>query len=349
MNDSKFIIDANKDWSDFVDLISRNTGTLNGELWNKHALSNRGRVRKWAAVDLLDTGIGKTAVVIGASPSLKSQVEQLKSLRFDDRFILIAVSSGLRFLLKNGIVPDYCMVMEADEKISRFFEDVGDTKSITLVSGVCVPPSILDLWDGEIKLLAIYTAIKELDKKLRKWYRPVNGCNIMFPALCSQYNTAVAMSYRILGCRSIILVGNELSFKTNDDQSKYYVEGTDIKDSWERKPHPDIYGKTVYTTYNFMTLKMALEDYLQRLFVECVNHEGISPFFINASEGGIFGVSKRYGNLFVEDPEGNHHTVVWQLTLDMAIRQVRNIMEFGRPITVESVLSPPLQEMRMNT
>lgn len=342
--ESGFVLDANKDWSKFIDYISRNTGTLNGDFWRTHARDNRKRERKWAAEDLLDTGIGKTAVIIGASPSLKTQISQLRDLMADDRFLLFAVSSGLRFLLKNGIRPNYCMVMEADPKISRFFDGVGDTNGITLISGICVPPAILDAWTGDVKLLALYTSIKELDRKLNKWYRPVNGCGVMFPALCSQYNTAAAIAYRVNGCRSIIFTGNELSFKTNDMTSRYYVEGEDTKDGWERKPHPDIHGNVVYTTHNFMALKMALEDYLQRLFVECVNQEGRIPYFINASEGGIFGVSKRHGNLSVADPEGNKHMILWQLTLDMAVRQAKNIMKFGRPITQDSIIRKPSPE-----
>lgn len=343
---SGFLLDANKDWSGFMDQISRNTGVLRRESWVKNARDNRHRERHWAAEDFLDTGIGKTAVIIGAGPSIKMQIARLRDLASDGRFILFAVSSGLRFLMKNGVRPHFCMVMEADQSIDRFFEGIGDTSGITLISGVCVPPKILDAWKGDVTFLALYTSIKEIDRKLQKWYRPVNGCGFMFPALCSQYNTAAAFAYRVNGCRNLIFVGNELSFATNDDTSRYYVEGTDIKDGWERKPHPDIYGNVVYTTYNFIALKMALEDYLQRLFVECVNQEGRVPFFINASEAGIFGVSKRHGNLSVTDPAGGSHTVLWQLPLDMAIRQAENIMKTGRPITAESVIRrPSLQQI----
>jgi hypothetical protein len=232
-------------------------------------------------------------------------------------------------------------MMEGSAEVSRFFEGIEDTSDITLIASIVSPKSILDMWKGAIKFLAVFTSETKWDKKLKKWFRPINGNGVMFPSLCSQFNTAVAMAYRVFGCRSIMLVGNELSFKTNDDQSKYYVEGTDKKDIWERKPHPDIYGNVVYTTYNFITLKMALEDYLQRLFVECVNVEGRIPYFLNASEGGIFGVSKRHGNLFVTDPDGNRYNIVWQLTLDMAIKQARNIMKYGTPITLDSVIKRP--------
>ncbi len=338
---SNFQLDANKDWNDFVEFISHNTGKKSGELWDKFSRANRKRERRWVCEELLDTGIGKTAVIIGASPKLKDQTATLRSLRKDDRFLFFAVSSGLRFLLKNDIRPHYTLVMEADETVSRFFKDIGDTSGITLVYSNCVSPNILNMWKSEMQMICIYSAIPGMDKKLKKWYTPVNGCGVLFSALCSQYNTALAIAYRVLGSRSFIFVGNELSFPTNDANSHYYVDREDIKDGWERMPHPDIYGKTVYTTYNFMTLKLALEDYLQRLFVECVNYEGRIPYFINASEGGIFGVSKRNGNLSIKSPSGDKHTILWQLNLDMAIRQAGNIMKYGKPITEQTIIKRP--------
>jgi hypothetical protein len=262
----------------------------------------------------------------------------------DPRFILICVSSGLRYLLKNGVRPNYCMVMEANPVIHKFFDNLEGTEGVTLISGICVPTDILDTWKGEVKFLAIYTSIKEIDRKINKWYRPVNGCGIMFPAVCSQYNTAAIIAHKVLGCRNLIFVGNELSFATNDDKSQYYVDEKDTKDTWERRPHPDIYGNVVYTTHSFMALKMSLEDYLQRLWVECVNGEGRIPYFFNATEAGIFGVSKRYGNLTVSDPSGAKHLVLLQMTLEMAVRQTRNIMKHGRPITEENIIKRPSLE-----
>ena len=340
--DTGFLLDKNKDWSDFVDQVSDNTGAKYLQLWIDHAKENKKRVKEcgWAAQELLDTANGKTAVVIGASPALRNQISTLKMLRADDRYTFIGVSSGLKFLLDNDIPPDYCMVMDADPTISRFFEGIGSTKGFTLIASVCTDPKILDSWKGDIKFLTVYTSIPKLNKQFKKSFAPVNGCGIMFPALCSQYNTAIAVAYRILGCRILIFVGNELSFPS-EKGNRYYVDREDIKDEWVRKPHPDINGKVVYTTYNFMTLKLAIEDYLQRLFVECVSMEGRRPWFINATEAGIFGVSKRNGNLFVTGPDGEKVTVIYQIPLQMAHKQADSLMKYGQPVTLAGLIQKP--------
>jgi hypothetical protein len=349
MNDPKpgFLLDQNGDWDRFVNLISDNTGSKYERLWIEHARQNRKRVKTegWAASDLLDAGVGKTAVIIGAAPSVRSKVSDLRFLQRDSGFLLYSVSSGLGFLLDNGIIPDYCMVMDADPTIARFFETVDErAKDVTLIASVCTDPKIVEKWPGPVKWIAVYSSIKALDRKYRKWYSPVNGCGIMFPALCSQYNTAVAAAYRISGSRILIFVGNDLSFPDGKD-SRYYADRNDIKDGWLRMPHPDIYGNKVYTTYNFMTLKLACEDYLQRMYVESVSMEGRAPYFFNATESGIFGVSKRHGNLSVTTPAGEKLTVMWQIPLHMAIRQARNIMLTGRPITENAVLRPSMSDI----
>jgi hypothetical protein len=63
-NNSNFLLDANKDWSEYVDFISRNTGKKNGELWLQNARENSKREHRWAAEELLDIGINKTVVGI---------------------------------------------------------------------------------------------------------------------------------------------------------------------------------------------------------------------------------------------------------------------------------------------
>jgi len=305
---------ANKDWAGFLSTISQNTGNHYGQMWIDNAKSNKVRVNKcgWAAESLQDIHLGKTCVMLGASQAILKQIDRLKKLSEDPDFIFIGIASGLETLYKNDLKPKYMMIADADPAIDRFWEnvDMGWTKGITLISNICVHPKLLKLWQGDIKYLAVFTSIEELDKKLKKLYRPINGIGEYFPALCSQYNTGAALAYLMLGCRIIIFVGNELSFPT--EESTYYPNRTDVKDKWVRKPHPDIRGNTVYTNYMFMSLKLSLEDFLGKL----------PGWFFNATEAGIFGVSKRYGNT----------PWIHQFELDMAIAQAKTIMRTGQPL-----------------
>lgn len=322
-------IGQNKDWLDFNQLVSDNTGEHYRELWLKNLKDNKELVKKhgWAAEKLQDAHIGKTAVMLGASPAIRKQVEYLKQLQYDSDFVFVGITSGLKWLLENDIKPKYCMIADADPKLLRFWEgmDMGKTKGITLIANVLTAPEMLDAWQGDITFLAIYTTIEEMDRKYKKWYAPVNGCGELFAALCSQYNVGAAFAHLVMGCKTLIFVGNELSFPSDDVKTdRYYVDGReDLKDGWLRKPHPDIYGNTAYSTYMFMALKISLEDFLGRI-------SGAGTF-INATEAGIFGVTARYGNL----------PWIQQMRLPTAVAQARHIMQYGKPIYDVSLIRKP--------
>lgn len=311
-------LEANKDWRDFSEQISKNTGAVYKKLWPENAKKNKALIDEcgWAIPELQDAFKGKTAILLGASPALKNQVEILQGIKHDPDFVLIGISSGLSFLLKNGIKPKYVFIADADPKVARFWEDMdmAQTKDITLISSVCVHPDLLEMWQGNIKFIAVYSSTDKLDKKLRKLYSPVNGVGQFFFSLASQYNTATAFAFTVMNCQILIFVGNEFSFK--DKEATYYTDRTDPKDKWVRKPHPDIYGNVVYTTYNFMSLKFALEDFLGK-----VSGNG---WFFNCTEAGIFGVNKRYGNL----------SWIHQLPLRTGIAQARFIMRTGEPFYI---------------
>jgi hypothetical protein len=305
---------ANKDWADFCDTISHNTGVMNKDLWLKNAQENRSLIKEcgWVCEDMQDAHMGKTAVILGASPAIKTQLEVLRNLQEDPDFVLCGITSGIGLMLNNGIRPKYCMMADADPAQVRFYEglDMKLTKDTTLIASISCPKVIIDMWEGPKKFIAVYSDEKKLDRKVKKWFKNINGCNGYFHAIFSQYNTITALAYLVFGCNIMIFVGNELSFK--DNEATYYPDRKDPKDAWIRKPHPDIYGRTVYTGYMLMSLKLALEDYLGKL-------PGV---FFNCTEAGIFGVSARYGN------------VPWihQIKLNMGIAQARSIMKTGKPI-----------------
>jgi hypothetical protein len=311
---------GNKDWSEFLHSVSHNTSVVYESLWLQNAFKNQKRIKKygWACEKLQEAHGGKTAILLGASPAIVKQIEHLRSIQDDPDLVFIGISSGIKYLIENGIYPKYVMICDADPAVKRFWKglDMKETKNMTLIASICVHPDLLDMWEGDIKFIAIWTNIEKLDRKLYKMFSPLNGCGAFFPALSSQYNTGVAFAYLVLECLILIFVGNELSFE--DEKISYYVDKRDQKDGFARKPHLDIFGNAVFTTQMFMALKMTLEDFLGKL----------PGYFFNATEAGIFGVSKRYGNL----------PWIYQIRLPMAVAQARHIMRTGKPLYETSKL-----------
>lgn len=300
---------------ELITAISDHTGHEYTSLWISNAKANREIVKKcgWVASDLQDAHQGKTAIMLGASPAITKQFETLDGIQSDPDFILITVHSGLKILLENKIFPKYCMIADAKLEVKRFWDDLDIelTKSVTLIANVCTHPDLLKMWQGPIKFITYLSSDTKLDKKFKKWFNPINGIGEGFYSLSSQYNSGVAIAFLIFRCNPIIFVGSESSFP--DKEGTYYPNRKDEKDNYERKAHLDIYGNIVYTSYGLYSSKLVLEDFLGKL-----SGEG---WFFNCTEAGIFGVSKKHGNL----------PWIHQFKLKTGIAQARSIMRTGKP------------------
>ena len=307
----------NSDWIKYAEFISGKTGTRGKSLWTENARVNRELFKQtgkaWATVDLQDLHLGKAVVMIGASPALSKQLDTLRELQHDSDFILFGISCNLKYLLDNGIKPQYVITVDPHWSQGDFWKDLDmeKTKDITLITNVFSYPDMLRTWKGPLKWLYLASDDKPFDRKLKKWYAPVNGIGAGFPSLMGQFNIGMVFSVLVLGCRIVLFVGNELSYAT--EKTTYYVDRTDEKDIDKKHPAMDIHGQVVYTSYQLWALKVASEYF--------IDHLKNAAWWFNCTEAGIFGVSKRNGN--------ERH--IWQLTFKNGIAQARHIMRTGEP------------------
>jgi len=311
-------LEDNKDFLDFINFTSSHTGEVFTETWVNNIRDNRELFSKtgWATLNLQDKEKGKTAIIIGASPALRKQVETLKKIQNDKDFVLCGLSCNLEFLLSNAIQSKYCITVDADPSQGEFWKniDMDQTKDITLIASTLAYPPMLKEWKGPLYFFVLGGECHKVGKKHRKWYQPINGNGQEFPSLMGQFNVMTAFAFLVLGCSTILFVGNELSYEAKE--SRYYVDRDDPRDFDDKRPHGDIYGNIVYTTFGLLALKIALE-----MFLELIAGAG---WFINCSEAGIFGVTKRYSD----------HRIPWvkQMTLKNGIAQARQIMRTGQPL-----------------
>lgn len=310
-------LSENKDFEKFLSTVSDNTGRRNMGKWFKNLYDNRElfKTTGWAADKLQGKHKDKTAIIMGASPAIKKQIEILKGLNGDNDFVLCGLSSNLEFLLNNGIKPKYIITVDGDESQGEFFDtiDMDKTKDIVLIANLFAYPPMLKKWKGPLYFLALQTADRKFEKKQKKWFGPENGIGSGFHSLMAQFNIIAAVAYLMFECKILIFVGHELSFK--DEEAKYYVDREDSRDKEPRFPHGDIHGNIVHTTPNLLAVKYTLEGYL-----EILSQAG---WFFNCTEAGIFGITKRYPDL--------HVPWIKQLTLKNGIAQARHIMRTGEP------------------
>lgn len=323
-------IGASEAVTSFVKAVSNNTEADRKEVWTNNARENRANVKRcgWSGKDYFEKGKGKAAIIIGASPALSKQLDQLRELQKDKDFVLVGISAGIRYLIQNGIRPDYTFISDSGEKMIQWFDGIEDTTGMILCADITANIKAVKMWEekgGTVKYHAVFSAIKSLDRKIEKWYRPLNGVGEFLPSLSSQYNTAVSWAFQVLNSEVLIFVGNELSFPSADGvKDKYYVDRADEKDFWIRKPTTDIYGNVVYTTFMFYQMKVVLEDYLGKV-------SGAGHFF-NATEAGIFGVNR-----------GEPVPWIRQFTLKNAVKQAKHILFFGEPLQENVLIHKPSQ------
>jgi len=300
-------LETNPDWHKFINLVSEKTGERMVDKWIENARRNKGLIRKWGPpTSLLDRGRSQAAIVVGAGPSLKKNIKALTEvagpIKKDRLFTVIACSSCLRYCLDNGVWPDYVVAVDGSAGIAKYFKPIKkeEAERLTLISNCFTAPEALALWDGPMFFLPIGIADKRVDKE----YREIHGMTELFkegefPATGCQFNFGVLFAYFILGCRAEIFMGADLSFG-----NQYYADKPDHKDTLEKINAINIFGEEVQTTTTLYQLKLGLEHWTGKM-PRCA--------WINATEGGILGVSIRTGYL----------PWIKQMTLKESIDQVR--------------------------
>lgn len=184
--------------------------------WNENSKANLPRFSKKTSVWQLDFKYyrenEKAMILVGSSPRLKKDVKYLKNL--DDNFCIICANSSLKFLLKNGIVPDYCICLDSDDIDIPQHLDI-DRDDVTLLASSVVSPTVLDKWRGPVYFMPYYSVDKDLKVKIRRRLgRAVKGGG-------NSISQAFYLSTVVFGSKTVVFVANELCF---DKRKDYYAD-----------------------------------------------------------------------------------------------------------------------------
>ena len=274
----------NEDWMEFMEQLSKGTVDTLQKQWQEQFEGNIERIKSGSNVADLEGihGFNNTAIVIGASPMLKKNGHHLRDASQKDGFILVSVGSALKYLLSIGVKPQYVCICDAGIEVKPQLDGV-DTRDITLIANAWCHPDVLDCWKG--KIFYGYLPLSQNHEDDIKNLEKLGNCCEM-SALGNVFNMGVLFAYKLLKCRNIIMVGNELTINVDE----YYADGTTpefIKKYAMLAYVTTIIGKTALTMAGFYQYKLALENMLGQF----------NGFFINATEDGIVGQSHRYGRL----------------------------------------------------
>ncbi|MCK5460055.1 motility associated factor glycosyltransferase family protein, partial [Candidatus Parcubacteria bacterium] len=159
---------------------------------------------------------GKTAVIISAGPSLDKNIENLKPYR--DKIIVFCVGTALKTVLKHDIIPDFVTIIDYSSTTESQVKGI-DLSETNLILDITAYSGLYKLKTKNT--FNYYPDVVEPAKWLaEKFDIPIHGYRTMGTvSICSLF------SARLLGCKQIILIGQDLAYTDGQCYSKESIYG----------------------------------------------------------------------------------------------------------------------------
>ncbi len=247
------------------------------QVWVENGLGNFENLVKHSHVACLKNKFCNSSVIIvSPGPSLEKNVELLKEVK--GKAIIVAVSHSLEFLKAKNIVPDVVIHVDPNVNIDKYFEGIPFEEIELLILSATTDPSLFNL---PTKNKAWLYANAYFDNWLMELldiedYTLWGSCvSVAALKLCYTW-----------GCRNIVLIGQDLSFKPGEYYAGSSYAPQEILESFDeasREEHfklPGYYGGEVVTKNDYRLYHSQFVDLAKDL------QETSSVQLFNCTEGG---------------------------------------------------------------
>ena len=208
--------------------------------WVKNVKKNKRAWRKHQRLRaLLGIGKNKAVIGIGSGASFNKNKDVLKRFVNSDGikpwaerdFITIAANHQFKPLLEMGVIPDFVLLVDASDVVmDQLNKDIPkEARGVQLITGVHAHPRVIKEWDRQGRGIVFYTTpsqairdvVAEHLKRGKEKHEIELGGNVL--------NGAFMVAAGVLQSTIFMGVGNDLSFKIDDDLDKqrkeYYADG----------------------------------------------------------------------------------------------------------------------------
>lgn len=156
--------------------------------------------------DLENKFTGQTALIAGAGPSLSENISKIQAKR--DKFVVFAVNKSVKYLLQNGITPDFVVGLDAGNMDKTLGGLEGYFANSNCIMDIRTDSTILNKGFGKV-----FFNFSETDFFIKK---VANYNSFMkFYESGGTASTFALMSAIKMGFSKIILAGVDLAFKDN--------------------------------------------------------------------------------------------------------------------------------------
>lgn len=187
-------------------IVDMNTIKKLSKLWIQNTFANITGNDISYPVNLLENKFkGKTALVLGAGPSLKDNLEKIKANR--DKFVIFAVHRTLETLRLNGITPDFCVVVDTNWVNQSITKDLKYISEINVIADIKADNYLKKLpFKNFFTYYSENSAFsKKLQAKLPEFVKTLEtgGTSTICAYRCAKF----------MGFKNIIFAGIDLAFK----------------------------------------------------------------------------------------------------------------------------------------
>jgi len=201
--------------------VSRNTNVLMAPVWTPNILKN---LLKFVSdgrdiLELSKTVLGRTAVVIGAGPSVDELLPKIASVQ--DRVIIVCAFKVLKAVIASGINPDIVVCLDPKQKI-RHLEGVDLSRVGAFAIEAASNDELVNTISGCPLLPFVASQVPQ------ELIRAVGGIDIPHMSTGGSAVHGAIQAALLLGCRTIYLAGTDFGFPAN----RLYASGAGTGDEF---------------------------------------------------------------------------------------------------------------------
>lgn len=191
-------------------MVDVNTITKFAKRWMINTIHNISKTNNshnvYLLSDLENKFVGQTALIAAAGPSLNDNIAKIQANR--DKFVIFAPNKSVKYLIQNGIFPDFVVCLDAGNMRMSMAELEPHLSKLNCIMDLRTDTGIFTL--GFNKLYMNFSETDFFAKKLQKY----NEFMKFYESGGSASTFALAAAAQ-LGFTKIILAGVDLAFKDN--------------------------------------------------------------------------------------------------------------------------------------
>ncbi len=200
-------------------IVDVNTISKFSEVWLNNALDNIAMINSKEAYLLSSLDgkyAGQTALIAGAGPSLADNISYIQANR--NKLIILAVNKAVKFLLQNGITPDFVVALDARNMNATLGGLENQLGRANCIFDIRTDKEVFS--KGFRKLFVSFAATDNISKKLADYNNFIS-----FNETGGTASTLAMLSAIRMGFSKIVFAGIDLAFKGNE----IYASGETLK------------------------------------------------------------------------------------------------------------------------